>query len=708
MHNIKRFFLILSFCCILVSVLSAQQKAVDSLRKKIKNVQADTTTLADLHHLASAYMAVDPEMTYKYALELKKLAEKTGRLKWKADAYNDLGISWGIRSRYDSSLYYFNLCLKQSETIKYEVGVANGYINIGQVFERLGDNVKASNYYLKALPLFEHSKHDYGTNFCLANLGDIYSAQKSYNIALNYYKRSLSSYQASKNLNRQAFLLSSIASCYYGMNQLENSLYYYKLSFKIREKTGDLAGQADVYSGMGAIYASYKKYRQALTFLFQAQTILQKVKDKDYLAHVYVQIANNYLHQKQLGTAESFALKSLDLAREIKSKTKIADALNTIAEIDGAGNNYKNAYQYQSQYLLYRDSVFNEEKLKQISLASLETSQAENASLNKDIQLKTAQLAKNKLEIKFYSIVLILCALIIALTALLSILFYRSNKGKKITNQLLEKQKQEISEINHELHAMNDELTAQMDMIVSQNKELERLNDMKSKLYAVISHDFRSPLSTLKGLIELSQTGDFTGEELSAYLKQVSVTVDQTFIFLENMLIWSKNQMQGINLHPAVFDIRAIIIENIDLLRAQAETKKITLYNKLLQPVPVFADKDSIRLVVRNLLANAIKFTARNGSITFNAELKGGGVTISITDTGTGMNKEVLEKLFQGNYTSPGTANEKGSGLGLMMCNEFISYNKGRIWAESEKGKGSIFYFTLPAKEDVKPGFSEP
>jgi signal transduction histidine kinase len=697
MLNLKRLFLIVIFCCT-TNLLFAQQKAIDSLLKKLQKVQPDTTRLADLSHLASAYMSVNPEMTYKYALLLKKLAEKTHLLKWKADAYNDLGISWGIRSKYDSALYYFNVSLRQAEAIKYDIGIANAYINMGQVFERLGNNVKASAYYLKALPLFEHSKHDYGINFCLANLGDIYAAQKSYKIALYYYNRSLAGYKASKKQGREAFLLSNIASCYYEMNLFENSLKYYKLSFNIREKTGDLAGLADVYSGMGEIYTSLKNYGKALDFLFKAEGLLKKVKDQSYLARVYGQVADNYLQQKQLRTAETFALKSLLIARQIKSVTKTADALNILSKINNAGKNFEAAYNYQSQYLLYRDSIFNEDKLKQISLASLETSQTENSLLNKDNQLKTAQLAKNKLEIKFFGIILILCVLITMLVALLAIFLYRSNRDKKTTNDLLEKQKSEISEINHELRTMNDKLTSQIEVTVAQNKELERLNDMKSKLYAVVSHDFRSPLSILKSLIDLSQAGDITGEEMQTYLKQVSITVDQTFIFLENLLIWSKNQMQGINLEPEEFDIRTIILENTDLFAIQAEMKGIALYNKVLQPVMVFADMATTRLVVRNLLANAIKFTGKGGSVTFNASQEPGRVTVSIADTGTGMGKEVLGKLFHSNYTSLGTASEKGSGLGLMMCNEFINYNKGRIRAESEPGKGSTFYFTLPIK----------
>jgi signal transduction histidine kinase len=695
MRILRKLHLMALLSCVASSCF-CQQKDVDSLLRILKKSQPDTTRLVNLSHLATAYIPVDAEKLYEYSLQLENLAEKTHRLKWKADAYNNLGISWGIRSRYDSSMYYFNLSLKQSNALKYEIGIANAYINIGQVFERLGDNVKASSYYLNALPLFQHSKHDYGANFCLANLGDIYASQKLYRIALNYYTRSLAGYTVSKKLSRQAFLLSSMASCFFGMRQIKNSLHYYELSFAIREKIGDLNGEANVYAGMASIYSSLKNHRLALSYLFKAKNILQKMRDRDYLSQIYTQIADDYLQQDYPDTAETFALGSLKIAQNIKSNPKIAEALIILAKIHFATKNYKEAYQYQSQYLLYRDSIFDEEKLKQLSLLSLEKSQEENFALNKDNQLKTVQIGKNQIKIQFYRIIIILSALVIILVASMAWFFHHSNKHKKSTNLLLEKQKEEISDFNEQLQTINEELNKQIQITLSQNTELERLNLMKSKLYAVISHDFRSPLSTLKSLIDLSQAGDIESAEMPDYLNQLSTMVDQTFIFLENLLIWSKTQMLGINILPVSFNIKEVIDENIALFEAQAKIKGIKLNMKVLNDISVFADVEMIKLIIRNLLANAIKFTGKDGSITVAAEIDSDKLIISIKDTGIGIDKNVLKKMFNENYTSKGTASEKGSGLGLMICKEFITLNDGAIWAESEPGKGSVFFVQIP------------
>jgi tetratricopeptide (TPR) repeat protein len=380
-----------------LNTLMAQQKEVNDLLLKLKKSRPDTSRLAILSHLSSAYMSVDPELTYTYALDLKKLTLKTGQFKKSADADILLGISWGIRSRYDSSLYYFKQSLIQAENIKYVIGIADAYINIGQVFSRLDDEVKASAYYLKALPLFEKSQYLHGVNLCLTNLGDIYAGQKSYGIALNYYNRSLSNYRGSKNVSGEASVLNSIATCYLKMKDYSRSLATYQLSLKISERIGDLWSEAYICSGMGEVYTALQQYEKASTNLFKAEEYLKKIQDKDLLVAVYQQIAANYLKQDQFGLAERYALKSLTMAQQIKSKTKTANAYRTLSEINEAEGNFKAAYHYQSSYLRYRDAVFSDEKLKKVSLLSLERSQAENVVLTKNNELQAVLLEKKQI-----------------------------------------------------------------------------------------------------------------------------------------------------------------------------------------------------------------------------------------------------------------------------------------------------------------------
>jgi len=688
--------------CITSTTLFAQQKTIKDLLADLKKSKPDTSQLSILSDLSSAYMSVDPKLTFKYSNELKFKAAELHNFKKVADADILIGISWGIRSHYDSALHYFKISLKESADINYEIGIADAYINIGEVYRRLGDDVQAANYYLKALPLFEHNKYNHGINLCLNNLGEIYQTKKSYQLALNYFNTALKNYQQSNDISGQGFMLNSIGACYFKMGNYERSLPYLEHSLAIRKKLGEQTGIANLFADIAAIKTATKSYDQADKYLNQAFTLSKKINDNEFLAQVYEQYADNYLQQNKLALAKIYSIKSMVIAREIKSQSKIADALKTLSTVYAAMGDSSKAYKYQTEFLSYRDSMYNEDKLKIIALSSLEKTQADNIILHKQNLLNTTQISKNKLKIKFYGIVFALSMVIILLTTRQIIVLRRSNSHKKLTNELLKKQKNEILEINSELHSLNEELTTQMEVISLQNEELEKLNAVKNKLYSVISHDFRSPLSTLKNLMDLNKSGYISADDLQQYFNDVSLTVDHTFIFLDNLLNWAKNQMDGLSIHPQAFNIETVIEENIALFNTQASLKNISIINNATCTICAYADPDMIKLIVRNLLANAIKFSRDNDSVEISAETADKEITIAIKDTGIGMDQKDANQIFGSGHTTLGTANEKGTGLGLIMCHEFVTFNKGKIWVESKKNEGTTFYFTVPLANKIE------
>jgi signal transduction histidine kinase len=168
---------------------------------------------------------------------------------------------------------------------------------------------------------------------------------------------------------------------------------------------------------------------------------------------------------------------------------------------------------------------------------------------------------------------------------------------------------------------------------------------------------------------------------------------------MENLLLWVKSQMQNNVINPQILEVSGLIKEATDLLRLQAHSKKICIHFKIGNPVYIYADKDMISLVVRNLLSNAIKFTPPQGNIHIGIIQKDSTVEIFVKDTGIGMEPKVVKQLFENNYyTTKGTANETGTGIGLMLCIDFLNKNGGNINVSSEVGQGSTFAFTLPRK----------
>lgn len=248
------------------------------------------------------------------------------------------------------------------------------------------------------------------------------------------------------------------------------------------------------------------------------------------------------------------------------------------------------------------------------------------------------------------------------------------------------------------LRNQNKKLAAQKEEIEKQAAELKELDQLKNKLFSVIAHDLKTPMYALRNLFRNMQQYDLPAEEVKLMLPDVVTDLNYTTGLMENLLHWAKCQMQSQALKPQLLDVSILIREVVQLLRLQADAKNVYLETKIDQPVYIYADKDMVSLVLRNLLSNAIKFTPEKGRVYLGANESSSFVEVFVQDTGTGMTEETIQQINANNYfTTKGTANEAGTGLGLMLCKEFLAKNGGRMFVESEAGKGSVFSFTLPA-----------
>lgn len=239
-----------------------------------------------------------------------------------------------------------------------------------------------------------------------------------------------------------------------------------------------------------------------------------------------------------------------------------------------------------------------------------------------------------------------------------------------------------------------------LDEISSKSDELEELNKLKDKLLSVISHDFRGPLNSLRGALALFVSGSISMEEMKVLGGGLVEKLDNTYNLLENLLSWAKSQMQGTKVYMKSVSLDAITEDCIHLLEPLAEKKLVRIFNNIREPIVVYADNEMVKLVLRNLVSNAIKFTLAGDEINIDSMVEEDFVTISVKDNGIGISNENQDKLFKlMNFSTSGTSNETGMGLGLLLCKDFVEKQGGRIWFESEYGKGSTFYFTLPMEE---------
>lgn len=232
--------------------------------------------------------------------------------------------------------------------------------------------------------------------------------------------------------------------------------------------------------------------------------------------------------------------------------------------------------------------------------------------------------------------------------------------------------------------------------IEHQAQQLSDLNHLKDRLFSIVAHDLRGPIASLTALLDMAENSRLSPEEFKTMLTTLSRNVGYASATLENLLYWSMSQLEGFSVNPRRFELAPMVLDKLVLYEKRAADKAITLENKIRPGIFLFADADMIGIVLRNLVSNATKFCKRNDVIAVTAEENGDTITVCVSDTGCGMDAEKIGKLFGAEVvTSPGTLNEKGTGMGLKLCKEFVEKNAGRFWLESHPGKGSKFYFRL-------------
>ncbi|MDA3861175.1 MAG: HAMP domain-containing sensor histidine kinase [Melioribacteraceae bacterium] len=270
-----------------------------------------------------------------------------------------------------------------------------------------------------------------------------------------------------------------------------------------------------------------------------------------------------------------------------------------------------------------------------------------------------------------------------------------------------------MNEYIEDLHAKEDALEdnafelIQLTIKLEESEEnLKEANASKDKFFSIVAHDLKSPFVGLLGITEMLDTDydEFDEKEKRELIRSLYDISKSTFELLEGLLEWARAKQGQMTFNPSAFNLFHVAASLSQLLRANTFKKEIMLHNLVDVNAMVYADRNMASTVLRNLLANAIKFTPQNGTIDINAQIENNLMKISVKDSGIGMTPENIKKLFRidVNHTTLGTNSEKGTGLGLILCKELVEKHGTNIWAESKLGEGSVFVFTLPLKENLE------
>jgi len=653
---------------------------------------ADSIANLPLH---SADSIVSAETILAQKLEKLKKAEYGGNLEEKAIAKSEVGLAYDLLDQDKLALEYLQSALRLFKQLKDSIGISKALNNIGVIYDDLGDYDEALSYYLRSLET-KGDLHDPESELTLYNnIGLIYTSNGLPQKALEALRMSYQigeEYQLEQSIT---FPLHNLGDVYLNLGQYDSALYYYLQSYKVDKAYDDNTGLAINLQSMGKVYLELDDFQEAKSHLEEALDIQNQLQDKHEQTNSMILLGKLYLQKKQYAEAKKYASKALAYAKSSSSKKQIKEAAHVMADISKAQSQYEKALLYTDLSNAYKDSIFNEYKSKQLILLELNKKELENVALVSDNEFKAAVMDDQQvlIEKQTYAVIFVSLGLVLSFIAVSVLL--NANKDKNIANRRLIQQKQEIEEIIKELTFLNESINQQKD-------ELQQSNQIKDKLLSIISHDFRSPLNSLEGILDLMTQGRISPQEMQVISKELRVKVNITTSLLDNLLNWAKSQMQGISPQPTFFDIKELVNDTVHLLSTQAEKKDIYIMDRVGDSQEVYADYEMTKLVVRNLLTNAIKFTTAGGKVIVKATRLNNMLKLVVKDTGKGMSENELNNLFTHQTKSTlGTAYEKGTGLGLILCKDFVEKNGGKIAVESEEGEGSTFCFTIPLYRDA-------
>lgn len=627
---------VILICLLFIGVDSFSQKSneqkIDSLQVVLSSAKEDTLKINTLDRLSSLHYYIDSE----------------------------------------KSLRYSKATLSLSKKINYKEGIANSYVNFGVYYWLKADFPTALNYFYKALHIFENLDIKKGISRTNNGLGTIYVEFKNYNLALSCYNKAL---KASRDVNDRksiATYMNNIGDVYLRMKEYPKALTYFDKAIKMNvfEKTDYESGLN--YTNIGITLNFLKQYEKSIeatstsiaiykndSSLFNAYNKLELGKSYYFLA---LDIKNEIQSRQLLQKSLDYTNEALVIFNRDESLIDIKDAYLYLSKICKAQKKYDQSLDYFEKSSNLNDSIFSNDNKTQIEFIK---SQREIDLRDKKIEIQNLKI-KNEAR-KVYLLYTVTAAVLI----LLALFFWLYLSKRKTNSQLYEK-----------------------------NKIISSINKQKDKFFSIIAHDLRGPFNGYLGLTELlaEDIDDMEKEEIQFAAVNMRSSANNLNRLLENLLEWSRMEQGLIPFDPKENQLLPVVSECVTTLIDAANNKEIKIQTLIDEKTTVFADNHILQAVIRNIFSNAVKFTPKGGTIIIQGKEDDKNTTIAIKDSGIGMNSKMLDNLFQLDMKTNrnGTDDEPSTGLGLILCKEFVEKHGGKIWVESEENIGSAFYCSFP------------
>jgi len=652
MHYKKYSFIIIIYL-IPIQLLFAQPKF--KLIKRWEKISTEQRIDSLLKYVWK-YRSKNTNLAFKFGREAIKLSENTDKLGLKAKAFNLVGVLYRNISEYDSSLTFYRKALEfakisnDSEQLGYAYNNIGGYYGYNQMYFLALDNV------LHARSIFENIKNKRGIAFCDVQLALWFNLIKDYSDAQHYAKEAIKIRKELKDEFGIAIAQSILSQSYQGKDECNKAINLANNSLKIFKKFDSKNNQGFVLGNIASIKLKHKEYKEALKLRREAVRLLEESRDKIGLIQNYNGLANAYFHLGKYKLAIKAAQKAIALSKKIKNKISLVTSYRILMQVYAKTHNPSRAIEYSLKYGAELDTVL--QKQTETRIHEFHKIMANNLLAQKNIKL-TESLKANRI-ILYFSVIAFL------ITLILIIIIVIQNKKLRLKSNILS------------------------NTVAS-----------KDKLFGVIAHDLKNPFNTLLGYTDmvLNDFDDFSKAEIKEIFFHLREVSQKLFDMVENLLQWAISQTGNLKCEPEYFKLDDLIKKTIAYLQEHANSKKIEITTNFSDNLVCFADVKMIETALRNLLSNAIKFTHKKGKISISAKNIGDFIELKIADTGIGLTKEEISRLFAPKKDiRTGTSGETGSGLGLLLVKEFLELNGGKIKEiKSQKNKGTQFTILLPS-----------
>ncbi len=591
------------------------------------------------------------------------------------------GVSNVRMGDYSKGIEIFKEGIELSREFNNEQALADMSQSLAVIYKRTGNITSALQMNKSAIDALERIGSQKNYPEVLNNLASLYMELGVDSLAMKYFKKCVNVSREIKNNYTLVIGLLNLANYDLKYENYNSAFDRISEASEIVENKNIVGLEASVLDVQGKYYMAIGENEKSKKVSLESFTIATRNNDESAITSGAINLAQIYFEENQLDSAEYYSKLAFQLSRTNNLLPQIMKSSRILAKVTRLQRKYSQSFYYynllDSVSLVYQDSINAKNNRNFGYQYEMQRKDAENEMLQKEKELSEMALEKKQIQIKQQRIILIFIILITVVTIVMILILNRQYREKLNLNAALEEQNVKYLKVN---------------------QKLKEENNFKTRLFSIISHDLRSPVTNLYHFLKLISTNNLDENQRDRIISSLSEKTVLTINLIDNLLIWTRQQMSGDMPKQVKTDMYKLIQETVSQISFSAEMKKVSIINDVNQEVIINADPNTASLVLRNLISNALKFTDSGGNVRVYMNRDRNNYIFVVEDSGKGVDPELKDKLLKPGIfnTTEGIKGEQGTGLGLSLCQHFLEIIGGKLWFESETGKGSRFYFSLP------------